>query len=88
MVPRAQSKSAARCFEVKSAAGNSILLDEPSLGTSTKASRFTLVRDSETAALGAQEFVLCCVKGNQVAASLPSLQPLVGANTTLVVVQV
>ena len=53
-----------------------------------KGTSFELIDSSNTAELHPQDFVISCVKGNQLAAAMSQLKPLVGENTLLVVLQV
>lgn len=52
------------------------------------ADNFKVVDAAETGALGVQDYVLCCAKGNQLPSALDALDPLVGDATCCVFVQV
>ena len=63
-------------------------LDDAGVGHRMKGTNFELIDSSNTAELQPQDFVISCVKGNQLADAMSQLKPLVGENTLLVVLQV
>ena len=82
------SKQALPCpIQARKRAGCINLKAEP-LDRDISARNINVVEDKDTASLGPQQYVISCVKGNQLSSSLPQLQPLVGQDTTLIVLQV
>lgn len=57
-------------------------------GRVIEAANLKVVASAETSALGVQDYVLCCTKGNQLPAALDALRHLVGVDTCCLFVQV